>query len=246
MQCKECERQAQFIASKMRTCETWRGLSEHDFDNAIEGMEKLVMNRVFDRTFTPALPESVRSNNPTDDLERDHVLQQRIRLFGWLKEEHLDLPPASEDSTRFLNFAKGELLKINQYKAPRDKLITILNCCKVIFGLMRHVTAGKDESADLFVPYLILIVLRANPDHLVSNLQCVLILLLRCIQDGDGTHRYIQRFRNPERLQGEAGYYLSSINGATSFIETMDHSSLSNITQDDFEQCVFDPWSLAR
>lgn len=27
-----------------------------------------------------------------------------------------------------------ELLKINHYKAPRDKLICILNCCKVIFG----------------------------------------------------------------------------------------------------------------
>ena len=28
-----------------------------------------------------------------------------------------------------------ELVKINHYKAPRDKLICILNCCKVIFGL---------------------------------------------------------------------------------------------------------------
>lgn len=29
-----------------------------------------------------------------------------------------------------------ELLKMNNYKAPRDKLICILNCCKVIFGKM--------------------------------------------------------------------------------------------------------------
>jgi hypothetical protein len=28
----------------------------------------------------------------------------------------------------------SELLKINHYKAPRDKLICVLNCCKVIFG----------------------------------------------------------------------------------------------------------------
>jgi hypothetical protein len=27
-----------------------------------------------------------------------------------------------------------ELLKVNHYKAPRDKLICVLNCCKVIFG----------------------------------------------------------------------------------------------------------------
>lgn len=27
-----------------------------------------------------------------------------------------------------------ELLKIKSYRAPRDKIICVLNCCKVIFG----------------------------------------------------------------------------------------------------------------
>ena len=43
------------------------------------------------------------------------------------------------------------------------------------------------------MPLLIYVVLRANPDHLVSNVQ------------------YILRFRNQEKLGGEAGYYLSSL-----------------------------------
>jgi hypothetical protein len=54
-------------------------------------------------------------------------------------------PPRSRPSTgnaktsrkqvqSFLNFAQSELCKMNQYKAPRDKLICVLNCCKVIFG----------------------------------------------------------------------------------------------------------------
>jgi hypothetical protein len=30
--------------------------------------------------------------------------------------------------------ARAEILKVNHYKAPRDKLICVLNCCKVIFG----------------------------------------------------------------------------------------------------------------
>lgn len=45
------------------------------------------------------------------------------------------------------------------------------------------------------MPLLIYTVLQANPDHLVSNVQ------------------YILRFRNQEKLGGEAGYYLSSLVG---------------------------------
>jgi hypothetical protein len=85
-----------------------------------------------------------------------------------------------------------ELLNIKGYRAPRDKIICVLNCCKVIFGLLKHAKTG-DTSADSFVPLLILVVLQANPEHLVSNVQ------------------YILRFRNQDKLGGEAGYYLSSL-----------------------------------
>lgn len=130
----------------------------------------------YGRTFTPAIDLKVFPGHisPTDDLERDSVLNQRIQLFAWILPCHLDLPvnppaptspptsqPMSPASSRetiespssqklessdakekqkqrqaqgFLDFARRELLKINQYKAPRDKLICILNSCKVIFG----------------------------------------------------------------------------------------------------------------
>jgi hypothetical protein len=55
--------------------------------------------------------------------------------------------------------------------------------------------AKSDTSADSFMPLLIYVVLQSNPDHLVSNVQ------------------YILRFRNQEKLGGEAGYYLSSLVG---------------------------------
>ena len=50
--------------------------------------------------------------------------------------------------------------------------------------------------------------------------------------------RYINRFRASSKLTGEAGYYLSSLAGAIQFIETMDSTSLSNITQAEFEDSV--------
>lgn len=37
-----------FISSQMRECDVWRNCSDTEFDNAMEGMEKLVMNRLYD------------------------------------------------------------------------------------------------------------------------------------------------------------------------------------------------------
>ncbi|CAG8538747.1 9642_t:CDS:10 [Paraglomus brasilianum] len=202
----------EFITLKMRETEMWQNSSEQEFENAREGMEKLVMNRIFTLTFTPAIKGPVT----TDDRERDDILHQRIQIFRWVREQHLDIP-ITRNNESFLNFAKSELLKINNYKAPRDKLICILNCCKVIFGLLRLV--DEDEGADKFLPVLIFVVLRANPPDLVSNVQ------------------YISRFRNPDKLVSEAGYYLSSLMGAISFIENMDESSLS-ITKEEFDNNI--------
>lgn len=203
-----------FISERMNEAAVWAQLSPEEFDLASEAMEKLIMNRVYTLTYAPAIAEEGRWTVQTDDLERDRVLRQRITLFSWVSEEHLDIPRGTH-SDRFYAYACDELNKINQYKAPRDKIICILNCCKVVFGLIRHL--GQEENADSFVPLLILVVLRANPPHLVSNLD------------------YILRFKNPNRATSEADYYLSTLAGAITFIENMDHTSLSHIDQAEFE-----------
>jgi Rab5 GDP/GTP exchange factor len=161
--CLDVDFKVKFISSQMRQCEPWKNASDAEFDNAMEGMEKLVMNQLYQYTFTPAIAQDInpatglpRRVISVDDLERDRILSQRIALFGWIQEEHLDIP-TEEGSAGFLMFAEQgmsrnivhsdsqvidyhiipELLKLNHYKAPRDKLICILNCCKVIFGLPR-------------------------------------------------------------------------------------------------------------
>jgi hypothetical protein len=144
-------------------------------------------------------------------------LAQKVRIYKWVSEEHLDIKPVGEKGKKFLHLAQQELLKIKSYRAPRDKIICILNCCKVIFGFLR--TSNSDQSADAFVPLLIYTVLQANPDHLVSNVQ------------------YILRFRNQDKLGGEAGYYISSLMGAIQFIEGLDKTSLT-VTDEEFEKNV--------
>ncbi|KAI1386521.1 uncharacterized protein F4822DRAFT_410380 [Hypoxylon trugodes] len=225
-----------FIANKMAQCEVWSEVSDAEFDNAREGMEKLVMNRLYTQTFSPAIPPPQpipgakpkrrggdrpmgpgRRGQHQEDVERDEILAQKIGIYGWVREEHLDIPPSSDSGKRFLALAQQELLKIKSYRAPRDKIICVLNCCKVIFGLLKH--NKSDSSADSFMPLLIYVVLRSNPDHLVSNVH------------------YILRFRNQEKLGGEAGYYLSSLMGAIQFIENMDRTTLT-ISDEEFDKNV--------
>ena len=225
-----------FITNKMARCEVWRDANDAEFDNAKEGMEKLVMNRLYAQTFSPAIPptpaptpkgkkktaekmvEPGRRGQHQEDIERDEILGQKVRIYGWIQEEHLDIPRVSDSGRRFLVLAQQELLKIKTYRAPRDKVICVLNCCKVIFGILRN-SKTSDTSADSFVPLLIYVVLHANPEHLVSNVQ------------------YILRFRNQDKLGGEAGYYLSSLMGAIQFIENLDRTSLT-VSDDEFEKNV--------
>jgi len=117
----------------MRECDVWKDVGDADFDNAMEGMEKLVMNRLYElwvdarrhdlllndpsSTFTPQLAKCIPPRPiTTDDLERDRVLSQRIALFGWLQEKHLDIPEG-EGSKGFVMFAQqgtmDQLLHIN-------------------------------------------------------------------------------------------------------------------------------------
>ena len=228
-----------FITSKMALCDVWREVSENEFENAKEGMEKLVMNRLYSQTFSPAiapaaqLPRSRsrsrrrepdktsgpgRRGQHQEDVERDDILAQKIRIYSWVREAHLDIAPVGPNGERFLRLAQQELLKIKTYRAPRDKIICVLNSCKVIFGLLKNAKTS-DTSADSFVPLLIYVVLQANPENLVSNIQ------------------YILRFRNQDKLGGEAGYYLSSLSGAIQFIEGLDRTTLT-VSDEDFERNV--------
>ena len=162
-----------FITNKMGQCDVWRGVSDAEFDNAKEGMEKLVMNRLYAQTFSPAIPTPApipvakgkkktleralgpgRKGQHQEDIERDEILAQKVRIYGWIQESHLDIPSIGDNGRRFLTLAQQgkashsisqrqlipdvvtELLKIKTYRAPRDKVICVLNCCKVIFGKM--------------------------------------------------------------------------------------------------------------
>ena len=114
-----------FISNRMSQCEIWRGVSDAQFDNAKEGMEKLVMNRLYSQTFSPTIPSpppiqhskgkrvkadtepgAGRRGQHQEDIERDEILGQKVRIYGWIQPEHLDIPPFGDSGRKFLVLAQ--------------------------------------------------------------------------------------------------------------------------------------------
>ncbi|KAK7410564.1 hypothetical protein VNO78_01437 [Psophocarpus tetragonolobus] len=180
----------------------WAGCSEEELESAGEGLEKYVMTKLFSRVFA-SLP---------DDVKLDDQLSEKMALIQqFVRPENLDIKPAFQNESSWL-LAQKELQKINMYKAPRDKLVCILNCCRVISNLLLNASVASKENppgADEFLPVLIYVTIKANPPQLHSNLL------------------YIQRFRHQSRLVAEAAYYFTNMLSAESFISNIDAKAIS-------------------
>ncbi|XP_023549908.1 vacuolar protein sorting-associated protein 9A-like isoform X3 [Cucurbita pepo subsp. pepo] len=180
----------------------WSGCSEEELESAGEGLEKYVMTKLFSRVFASF----------ADDVKRDEQLSEKMALIQqFIRPENLDIKPNFQNETSWL-LAQKELLKINMHKAPRDKLVCLLSCCKVISNLLLNASIASNENppgADEFLPVLIYVIIKANPPQLHSNLL------------------YIQRYRGQSRLTGEAAYFFTNILSAESFISNIDANALS-------------------
>lgn len=195
----------QFLANMeaaFRAHSLWAGRSEEELDSAGEGLEKYIMTKLFPRVF---------ASHP-DEVKVDDELYEKLALVQqFIRPEHLDIRPTYQNETSWL-LAQKELQKINIYKAPRDKLVCILSCCKVISNLLYNASVDANESApgaDEFLPVLIYVTIKANPPQLHSNLL------------------YIQRYRRESRLVGEAAYFFTNMLSAEAFVTNIKGESLS-------------------
>ncbi|KAI8895196.1 hypothetical protein BC833DRAFT_602155 [Globomyces pollinis-pini] len=169
-----------------------------DEENVREGWEKLVMSKLFDAVFGAPTTDEHRSNS---------VLTKKIQTYSWVEERHLDIP--INFSLR-LEVAQAELLRINGYKSPRDKLVILKNVTQIIVDLIKK--CGKDDKInnDVLLPVLILVVIRASPPNFISNI------------------KYIMRYRNPVEIElGENQFCMTNFMGAVSFIYNMTSKSLT-------------------
>ncbi|ODV95420.1 hypothetical protein PACTADRAFT_42339 [Pachysolen tannophilus NRRL Y-2460] len=198
--------------------------NEYEADFAKEGFEKLIMSKLYLLVFPPAIPPKKLTTSHKEDLIQDLKLAENLVKFQWLEPRHLDLPESLMlSNSSFIKLSCIEINKLNNYKSPRDKIICVLNCCKVIFGLIRQSQHKNkvEENADSFIPLLIYVIIKAKPKNLISNIN------------------YIERFRNEKFLTGEISYYLSSLQIVSNFVINIERKLLT-IDEEEFERHIIE------
>uniref|UniRef100_A0A0D9Z508 VPS9 domain-containing protein n=1 Tax=Oryza glumipatula TaxID=40148 RepID=A0A0D9Z508_9ORYZ len=175
---------------------------EHDSAAVQEFLEN--MEGAF-RAHTPWAGSSEEELESADVKSDEELFEKMSLLQQFIRPENLDIKPEYQSETSWL-LAQKELQKINMYKAPRDKLACILNCCKVINNLLLNASIVSNENppgADEFLPVLIYVT--------------------------------IKRYRRQSRLVSEAQYFFTNILSAESFIWNIDGESLS-MDERDFQK----------
>lgn len=148
------------------------------------------------------------------DKAEDKRLRRTIEALSWVDYAHLEIPPKDPN---LLELAITELRRMDEYKSPRDKLICILNSCRVIGNVLQTEDSGDHSGADDFLPLLIYCVIQANPMRLKSNVE------------------YVSNFRHPSRLHGEEAYFFMTLVSAVTFISQITHESFE-IMKEEFDR----------
>ncbi|CAK9004814.1 Vacuolar protein sorting-associated protein 9A (OsVPS9A) (Protein GLUTELIN PRECURSOR ACCUMULATION 2) [Durusdinium trenchii] len=132
--------------------------------SASEGLEKFLMMRLHGKIF------GLEKTDP----EEDELLKRRIDSLSWVGFHNLGVPSVD---VSLLDLAVSQLQSMDKFKAPRDKMICILNACRVINDVLKRAIVesggGRPLAADDFLPLLIYCVILANPPRLHSNIEFV-------------------------------------------------------------------------
>nr|CAI5817368.1 unnamed protein product [Callosobruchus analis] len=138
----------------------------------------------------------------------DRVLHQHIdRLSRTVTPEHKDLliDRVYLRESPWLP-AQDALRALTACRTPRDKVKCVAHCAKCIMDLLGLSQAnGVAATADDFTPVLVYVIIKVNPDDLLSTIQ------------------YVNSFFQSQ-LSGEELYWWTQFCAAVEYIKTMDYS----------------------
>ncbi|GFY72679.1 GTPase-activating protein and VPS9 domain-containing protein 1 [Trichonephila inaurata madagascariensis] len=176
----------------------WQTASGIQIENAKAVIEHSVMSRIYTFALHP---------NGDGDVLRDKVLHEHMqKLSQVITPNHKDLRiPKIYHSECPWPSAQAELVNINAYKTPRDKIQCVLRCCNTIMNLLSMASNKSVPAADDLMPVLVYVLIKANPPHLLSTVQ------------------YVNTFYE-KQLEGEEAYWWTQFASGVEFIKNMDYS----------------------
>ena len=87
-------------------------------ENGREGLEKFVTIRLYNILF-----------RALGDAKEDGKMQRQIASLQWITFKHLGVDDVDEE---MFEMATDQLRQMDSYKSPRDKLIVVMNTCRIV------------------------------------------------------------------------------------------------------------------
>ncbi|RWS31171.1 GTPase-activating protein and VPS9 domain-containing protein 1-like protein [Leptotrombidium deliense] len=184
-----------YLYNSMDSDTIWQVASEEQLEYAKAILERNVMSQIYVYAIYP---------NGDGDVLRDQVLFKHMEsLAKYLSPDHKDLRiPKAYHSQCPWPVAQEQILTINVFKTPRDKVQCVVRCCTIIMNLLSLVNEKSVPAADDLIPVLVYVLIKANPVALLSNVQ------------------YVNSFYG-KLLEGEENYWWTQFCSAVEFIKTM-------------------------
>lgn len=179
-----------------------------------EAVEKRVCEGIYDRiwrhrsTQDEAQDEKLRSKTAALSVVGIGLTELGIDL-GQVSADNPDATAEKEKEVReWLEEAREELVAMNDERYPLGKLLHLKAAHKNIVDTLSHF--HPSSSADEILPMLIYTLITSRPEgtDVISNLL------------------FIQRFRNENKMDGEAAYCLTNLEAAINFLENVDLATL--------------------
>lgn len=189
------EKFLQSLFTDMETDKLWQIVTDEQFEYGKKLIERFVMGQIYPIALYP---------NGDGDIFRDQILQKHIQtLSETISPEHKDLKiPSVYHFQCPWTSVQRQILSLNAYKTPREKVNCVVKCCKMIMNLLSLAHDKSVPSADDMIPVLVFILIKANPSWLLSNVQYV-----NCYYD--------------RHLTGEQAYWWTQFSSAVEFVKTM-------------------------
>ncbi|XP_028966493.1 GTPase-activating protein and VPS9 domain-containing protein 1 [Galendromus occidentalis] len=191
------ERYLEKIFKEMASHPLWHSSSDEYLSLSEAILERMIMGKVYMSALFP---------NGDIDLNRDQVLHAHIRRLAQVvtpQHKALRIPKIYLLECPWPS-AQAVIATLNAYKSPRDKMNCVFLCCKTIMDLL-HLASNSAAAADDLFPILVYVLIQANPQYLLSNIE------------------YVKQFC-PGYQDGEAGYYWTMLDSAVVFIKGLEYN----------------------